>query len=113
MTPPASFTRVIDSASSAGRKSFCGGKPHVVRVVGGAVNVVIALPVAEAYRHVGLAEDDAAGFLHPGDRQRVVRGPKILLRRKAPCRKGCWWCRKCRYSSASRRGLSARWSCRG
>ena len=61
-----------------------GRAAEVVGIVGGAVDVVVALPVGERDRHVGLAEDDAARVLHPRDRQRVFRRPEILLRRKAP-----------------------------
>src|SRR5437868_2571416 len=59
---------------------------EVIGIVGGAVDVVVTLPVAEPDRHIGLAEDHAAGFFHPRNRQRVFRGPVILLRHKAPCR---------------------------
>src|SRR4051794_18532504 len=33
------------------------------RIIGGAVNVVEALPVSEPYRHIGLADDDRSGSL--------------------------------------------------
>ena len=58
----------------------------MIRIIGGAVDVVVALPVAEPERHVGLAEDHAAGFLDARNRQRVLARDKILLRRIAPGR---------------------------
>ncbi len=73
------------------RRRTAGGAARraaeVERVVGGAVDLVVALPVAEAERHIGLAENDAAGVLDAGDRQRVLGGNEILLRRKAPGRR--------------------------
>ncbi len=69
------------SAGRAARRAA-----EIEGVVGGAVDVVIALPVAEPDRHVGFAEDDAAGILHARDRQRVLRRLEILLRRKSPGR---------------------------
>ena len=60
---------------------------EIERVVGSAVNLIVALPVAKPDRHVGLAEDDAARILDAGNRQRVLGRHKILLRWNAP---GCW-----------------------
>ena len=56
----------------------------VPRIVGRAVNVVVALPVAEAEGHIGLAEDDGAGVLEARDRERVFLGDEILERRVCP-----------------------------
>ena len=70
------------SAGGAARRAA-----EIEGVVGGAVDLVIALPVGEPERDVGLAEDDAAGVLDPRDRQRVFRRRKILLRRNAPGRR--------------------------
>src|SRR6478609_359035 len=55
-------------------------------IVRRAVDLVVALPIRQPDGHVGLAEDDAAGILYPGDRQRVLRRLEILLRRPAPGR---------------------------
>ena len=79
-----SVTRRQRCRGSAGRAA--GGTAEVERIVGGAVDLVVALPVAEPERHVGLAEDHAAGGLDPGYRQRVFRRHEILLRRIAPSR---------------------------
>ena len=70
---------------SAGGAAGCA--PEVIGVVGGAVDLVIALPVAEPDRHVGLAEDHAAGILDARNRQRVLARNKILLRWIAPGRR--------------------------
>jgi hypothetical protein len=70
------------STGRAARRAF-----EIVGIVGGAVDLVIALPVAEPERHIGLAEDDAAGVLDPRDRQRVFGRLEILLRGKAPGRR--------------------------
>ncbi len=56
----------------------------VPRIVGRAVDVVVALPVAEAERHIGLAENDGAGALEARHRERVFLGDEILERRDAP-----------------------------
>ena len=69
---------------SAGRTARRAAE--IIGIVGGAVDVVVALPIAEPDRHIGLAEDHAAGLFDAGNRQRVFRGPVILLRHKAPCR---------------------------
>ncbi len=61
--------------------------PPEERIVGGAVDLVVALPVAEPDRHVGLAEDHAARGPGAGNRQRVFARREILLRRKAPRRR--------------------------
>src|SRR5260370_13566876 len=63
-----------------------GRAVEIVGVVGGAVDIVVALPVDEPHRHVGLTEDHAARLLDAGNRQRVFRWPEILLRRGPPCR---------------------------
>ena len=73
------------------RRGAAGGAARraaeIERVVGGAVDFVIALPVAEPERHVVLAEDDAAGVLDARDRQCVFGRREILLRRNAPGRR--------------------------
>ena len=69
------------SAGGAARRAA-----EIERIVGDAVDLVIALPVGESDRHVGLAEDHAAGGFDAGNRQRVLRRREILLRRKAPGR---------------------------
>src|SRR5262249_31710546 len=73
-------------ARSAGRAA--GRAREVVGVVGGAVDLVEALPIAKCERHVGLAENDTAGVLDARDRERVVFWLKVLLRGNTPGR-GC------------------------
>src|SRR5205085_2450337 len=64
-----------------------GRAREIIRIVRGAVDVVIALPVAEPERHVGLAKDDAARVLDACDRQGVFLRDEILLRHKPPGRR--------------------------
>ena len=64
-----------------------GVRAEIEGIVGGAVDLVVALPVAERERHVGLAEDDAAGVLDARNRERVFLRLEILLRRDTPGRR--------------------------
>jgi hypothetical protein len=70
---------------AAGRTARRAGE--IPRIVGGAVNVVEALPVGEHQRHIGLAENDSAGALEPGDRECVLLRHKALGRHYAPGRR--------------------------
>src|SRR6201999_3812724 len=69
---------------SAGRAPWRAAE--VVGITGDAVDIVVALPVAEPKWHVGLAEDDAAGVLYAGDRQRILARHEVPLLRDAPGR---------------------------
>src|SRR3984885_7518254 len=64
-----------------------GRAAEVVGIIGGAVDIVIALPVAEPERPVGLAENDATGVLDARDRERVFLGTIILVSRNSPGRR--------------------------
>ena len=44
-------------------------EPKIPRIIGCPVDVVVALPIAQHQRHIGLAEDDGARVLHAGDDQ--------------------------------------------
>ena len=60
------------------------GAAEIPRIVGGAVDLVVALPIAEIDRHIGLAEDDRAGRLQPLHRERIGVRPPILEFRMPP-----------------------------
>ena len=60
-----------------------GRARQVPRVVGGAVNVIVALRVGEHVRHVGLAEHDGAGMQQAIDQERVAGGDVVLPQRIA------------------------------
>src|SRR5580704_5842305 len=56
-------------------------RPSLVpRVASCAVNVIVALPVAEAEWHVGLAKNDSAGALKACHGERVFLSDEILER---------------------------------
>ena len=57
---------------AAGRAAWCARK--VPGVVGGAVDLVVALPVGEHERHVGLAKQDDTGVEHALHRQGILAG---------------------------------------
>ncbi len=57
---------------------------QVPGVVGPPVDVVVALPIGERERNVGLAEDDGAGGLQARNRESILLGPEVLGCRKAP-----------------------------
>src|SRR6516165_8480042 len=70
-----------------GRRSARGATwraAEVPGIVGAAVDVVEAVPVAEHIGHVGLAEYDRAGGANARDHERVLPGYEILERRHAP-----------------------------
>jgi hypothetical protein len=83
--------RQRSEAGSECRRRAAGGAAgrtaHVPRIVRGAVDVVVALPVGEHQRHVGLAKDDGAGALEAGDREGVLLRHKALGRHDAPGRR--------------------------
>src|SRR5271166_6737943 len=56
------------------------------RIVRRPVDVVVALPVAEAERHIGLAENDCARRLEAAHGKRVFRRDEVLGRGYAPGR---------------------------
>ena len=64
-----------------------GGTLQVPRVVGGAVQDVVALEIHQPQRHVRLAEDDRPGRLQPLHRQRVLGGNVVLQQRRAERRR--------------------------
>src|ERR1700733_7276408 len=72
-------------ARPARRAAGCAAE--VVGIIGSAVDIVIALPVAEPERYVGLAENNATGVLDARDRERVFLGTIILVSRNSPGRR--------------------------
>ncbi len=75
---------------------------------------LVRIDAAVKRRHAQRAADVRA------ERQRTIAGGQRRRRsaggaagRAAEIDRDCWWCRRCRYSSASRRARAARWSCRG
>ena len=68
-------------AASERRRRAARGAPRreaqIPRIIGRPVDVVVGLPVAQHQRHIGLAEDDGAGFLQTRD------GQSVFLRREA------------------------------
>ncbi len=64
-----------------------GRAPPVPGIVRRPVNGVVALPVAEAEGHIGLAENDGAGRLEAGHGERVFLGHEVLESRHAPGRR--------------------------
>ena len=73
------------------RRRAARGSPrrpaNVPGVVGRSVDGVVALPVAERQRHIGLAKDHGARLFQAGDDQGVLLWPKILELRIAPSRR--------------------------
>src|SRR5215831_4920090 len=60
---------------------------EVERIVRCAVDVVVALPVPEPERNVGLAQNDCARGFHPGNGQGIFSCCKVLLLDEAPGRR--------------------------
>ena len=69
--PSSSATKPAASAAAAPPDDPPGRARQVPRIVGGAVDLVVALPVFEHQRHVGLAENDGPGGLEPPHHERV------------------------------------------
>ena len=59
----------------------------VPRIVRRPIDFVVALPVAEAERHIGLAENDCAGRLEAAHGERVFLRDEVLERGDAPGRR--------------------------
>src|ERR1700722_6881264 len=79
-----------ETSGERGRRSAGGapGRPGLVpRIVGRAVNVVVALPVAKDQGHIGLAKNDSAGGLKARHGERVFLSDEILERGCAPGRR--------------------------
>jgi hypothetical protein len=63
------------------------GAAEIPRIIGGAVNVVVALPIPDRDRQIGLADHDSAGGLEPLHRPRVDFCLPVLEFRIAPGRR--------------------------
>ena len=74
---------------------------------------LVAEYAAEMRRHADRAADDPSRTPAPRS-PRPAPPPRRPTSRPACGRdpRGCWWSRRCRCRSASRRGRAARWSCR-
>ena len=70
---------------AAGRAA--GAALRVPRIVGGAVNIVIALEVSQPQGYVRLSENHGPGGLQPLDRQRIFSGDIVLQLRRAERRR--------------------------
>jgi hypothetical protein len=70
----------------AARRAARRARP-VPRIVRRPVDVVVALPVAEAARHIGLAENDCARRLEAAHGKRVFPRDEVLGRGYAPGRR--------------------------
>ena len=64
-----------------------GRAAEIPGIISCPVDVVVALPVAQHQRHIGLAEDDGARVLHAGDDQRVFFRHEALELRDTPGRR--------------------------
>src|SRR6516225_5162248 len=65
-------------------RGAAGRAAEIVGIVGGPINLVVALELAKPDRDVGLADDDGTGLLQPRDDKRIFGRHKILELRKAP-----------------------------
>ena len=76
--PSASGPKPAASAAEEPPDDPPGRPGEVPGIVGRAVDLVVALPVSEAERHVGLAENDGSGAFEAGHRERVLLGDESL-----------------------------------
>src|SRR3974390_3253333 len=79
-----------EPGSKCGRSAARGAAwraAEIPGVIGGAIDVVEALPVAETRRNIGLADDDCSGGLEPLHGKRVGIGAPVPESRVAPGRR--------------------------